>query len=230
VCQSTQLHPGPPSPEATANGVSSGPPLRDFVEIGPQKTSFPGDAEEAKAHFQQFHAIGIRSLLEPSFLNAVVRVCDSVAFGPGRTDAPGFREVELSPQRAGRLLNLAVNRPAFLRWLEEITGCEPLREFGGRLTQTLNRPGDELLWHDDFLEREGRRLALVLNLSTQPFDGGEFALRRKGQATIFEHKYTTLGSALIFEVNQSLEHRVQPLTSGGPRRVFAGWAFRAGVQ
>jgi len=70
VIDSAEPYPGLASPQAAANGVSSGPPLRDFVQIGPQQTSFPGDPEEARAQFQQFHAIGIRSLLEPSFLKA----------------------------------------------------------------------------------------------------------------------------------------------------------------
>ena len=32
---------------------------------------------------------------------------------------------------------------------------------------------------------------------------------------------------LIFRVSSKLEHRVLPLTAGGPRRVFTGWAMGA---
>ena len=32
-----------------------------------------------------------------------------------------------------------------------------------------------------------------------------------------------IGAMLIFEVSRRCEHRVHPLTGGGPRRVFTGW-------
>jgi hypothetical protein len=36
-------------------------------------------------------------------------------------------------------------------------------------------------------------------------------------------KHDQPGTALVFEVRPQLEHRVLPLTAGGPRRVFTGW-------
>ena len=127
------------------------------------------------------------------------------------------------------MLNLALNRPALLRWLETATGCGPLTDIAGGVAQTLARPGDELVWHDDFSAGEGRRLAIVIDLSTEAYAGGAFQLRYRDGAAIFEHRYQRPGSALIFGVGPALEHRVLPLRSGGPRRVFAGWARAGGV-
>lgn len=38
-----------------------------------------------------------------------------------------------------------------------------------------------------------------------------------------ETKTLRQGDALIFKVDHALEHRVTPLTAGGPRIVWAGW-------
>ena len=68
-------------------------------------------------------------------------------------------------------------------------------------------------------------MALVINLGEQPFAGGEFEMRRKSGELLLQHQHTAPGSLLIFRVSGKLEHRVVPLTAGGPRRVFTGWAM-----
>ena len=209
-----------------SSGPASGPPPRDFLTVGLTQTEFAADEQEAREIFARFHALHFGRLLAPELQQTVLGLCATGRFEPGEKDAPGFREVE-APQRAGRVLNVALDRPPLLRWLERVTGCETLSSLEGRVSQTLHRPGDELYWHDDFVETQGRQLAIVINLSTEPFEGGEFALRRKGGDVLFEHCYRELGSAMIFKVDRALEHRVRPLTAGGPRRVFAGWAFKA---
>jgi hypothetical protein len=206
--------------------LSSGPAAGEFVRVGTAATSFPADAQEAKEQFRQFRAIHLANLLDPALLATMLRMCESSTWEPV-SGSWGYRERE-EPQRAGRVLNLSLNRPSMLRWLEEATGCGPLAKVEGTLAQTLNRPGDELTWHDDYPER-GRKLAFVVNLSTEPYVGGEFELRRKSGEMIFSHRYDELNSALIFAVDPGLEHRVLRLTAGGPRRVFAGWAFRTGA-
>ena len=208
--------------QSTANG----PAAAEYMRVGAGKTEFPGDAAEAGRQFRQFRAIHLRNLLDAEFLSTVMRLCGSSTFGPMFINC-GYREKE-EPQRTGRVLNLALNRPALLRWLEETTGCGPLGRVEGALARTLHRPGDELTWHDDAPE-QGRRLAIVIHLSADAYGGGDFELRLKGGDLIFGHRYTDLNSALIFAVEPGLEHRVLPLTSGGPRLVFAGWAFAEGA-
>lgn len=44
-----------------------------------------------------------------------------------------------------------------------------------------------------------------------------------GAQPLLAHHHNKPGTVLIFAVRPDLEHRVTPLTSGGPRRVFAGW-------
>ncbi len=204
----------------------TGPDAADFLSVGPTTSSFNDNTEMAKEQYRQFCAIHFASLLDPVLLTTTLRLCESTQWA-NMSASCGFRQKE-EPQRAGRVLNLALNRPAFLRWLEAVTECGPLSRIEGGVAQTLHRPGDELMWHDDYPDL-GRRLAIVLNLSTQPYGGGEFEMRRKHGETLLSHRYTDLNSALIFSVDHALEHRVRPLSSGGPRRVFAGWAFALGA-
>jgi hypothetical protein len=53
-------------------------------------------------------------------------------------------------------------------------------------------------------------------------------MRRKGESGIcWRHHHASPGEALVFEVSPALEHRVTPLTAGGPRTIFAGWFLAA---
>ena len=45
---------------------------------------------------------------------------------------------------------------------------------------------------------------------------------------LLQYRHAALGAALIFDVARGLEHRVLPLISGGPRRVYTGWFFKDG--
>ena len=82
---------------------------------------------------------------------------------------------------------------------------------------------DALDWHDD-LHDTSRRLAIIVNLSDRPFAGGQFQLRRKGESELLlRHNHPQAGSVLIVAVRPELEHRVTPVSDGGPRRIYAGW-------
>ncbi len=204
------------------------PVAGEWVRVGPSRTEFTGDVAEAKAQFARYRAMHLGQVFEPGFLQTLLRFSAETVFGPEESNA-GFREKELPPKRVGRVISLALNRPELLRWLEEVTGCERLESFAGKLAQTLRRKGDELVWHDDYSKGELRRLAVVIDMSTEQYEGGEFQLRmREDKTPLLEHHYERVGSALIFEVGREVEHRVLPLVSGGPRRIFAGWAISGG--
>ena len=87
----------------------------------------------------------------------------------------------------------------------------------------LDFSGVPLHWHDDMNDR-ARKLAIVINLSGRPFQGGQFQLRRKGaDGLLLAFDHVEPGSALLFAVRPELEHRVLPVTGTNPRRVYAGW-------
>ena len=124
----------------------------------------------------------------------------------------------------GGALNMMLARATLFAWLEAVTGAVPIGGVKGRLVQSLANGRDELGWHTDEVPGETRQLGVVVNLSDSPFEGGSFELRRTGAVSaLVSHRYDRPGSMMVFAVRSDLQHRVTALTSGGPRRVWAGW-------
>jgi Rps23 Pro-64 3,4-dihydroxylase Tpa1-like proline 4-hydroxylase len=108
-----------------------------------------------------------------------------------------------------------------------VTGCQPIAAVEGVLARM--QAGDILEWHRDAFHGV-RRLAVVINLSEQPFEGGRFEMRRRESGTpLFAYDHAVPGSMMIFRLGIDLQHRVTPVTAGGPRVAFSGW-LRAPIQ
>ena len=149
----------------------------------------------------------LAKMLEPGFSNQTL------------PDQYGRRLVEKEPKLASRFLQLLLNRPDIVGWMSQITQCPQLRQGDGEVAEFRGKE-DYLPWHDD-LHEEARRFAFVIDLSTSPYEGGEFELRLKNsRRVITRSKYTEFGNATLFKINPHLEHQVRPVTSG-VRRVYA---------
>lgn len=133
----------------------------------------------------------------------------------------GLRGNDLSAQSALPFC-VTLGRPAFMQWLEDISGCEPVSHIEGHLVQMV--AGNSLGWHSD-AGLGIRRLALVLNLTTAEYEGGDFELRhRDPYIPMLTYHAGSPGSLAVFRLAQDLEHQVTPVLSGGPRTTFSGWA------
>lgn len=201
------------------------PPFR----IMPDRTQIAADPAVLRAKFAQCPVLVFEGVFDPALLALLLRQAQQAGFVHDVVDKLGTREVE-APQRVGAALGLMLGRHALLEWLEAVTGAVPLRAISGRLAQTRTRAEDGLTWHDDLNDKR-RQLALVLNLSTAEFDGGQFELRRKGASDpLFSYHHQRPGTLMVFGIGPGLEHRVTPLLSGGPRRVYAGWVMSEPVS
>ncbi len=201
------------------------PPFR----IMPDRTQIIADPAELRTSFAALPVLVFEDVFDPALLAVLLRQAEQTQFVHDVVDQLGTREVE-APQRVGAALGLMLGRHALLEWLEAVTDMEPLRAISGRLAQTRTRPEDELTWHDD-LNDQRRQLAVVLNLSTAEFAGGAFDLRRKGDSeALFSYHHQRPGTLMVFGIGPELEHRVTPLRSGGPRRVYAGWVMSEPVS
>jgi hypothetical protein len=201
------------------------PPFR----IMPDRTEITADPAELRAAFAALPVQVFEDVFDPELLALLLRQAEQTQFVHDEVDRLGTREVE-APQRVGAALGLMLGRHALFEWLEAVTGTAPLRAISGRLVQTRTRPEDELTWHDDLNDKR-RQLAVVLNLSTAAFAGGAFDLRRKGEIEpLFSYHHQRPGTLMVFGIGPELEHRVTPLRSGGPRRVYAGWVMSEPVS
>lgn len=191
--------------------------------MGRLRTDVREAPEQLAAQFAEQRAIVCENFFEPALLDLILRRCRETAFVRQRVDGLGHREVEAEPS-AGPVIRMVLARAELFRWLEALTGCDALGEVEGEMTQArADAPDHSLSWHNDLGEPR-RRLAFSINFSDAPFDGGTFELRdRRTREMLITHQHVEPGSALIFAIGPTLEHRVLPITSGGPRRVFAGW-------
>ena len=200
--------------------------LSPFV-IGAERTQVHGDGGASAESFVRCRAMVCPQALDPLLLATLLKVCRTAHFATDPVDRVGHREIEI-PHLAGAALTLALRRSNLIRWIEETTQCGPLGSIDGRLAQIRPAAGHHFRWHDD-LNHPGRRLGITIDLSERPYEGGLFELRRaKTGEVLLRFRHAAPGSALIFEVSPGLHHRVLPLTSGGPRRVYAGWFLNSG--
>ena len=184
----------------------------------------PAALARARAAFAGGDAIALPSAFDPAFLRTILAICRRGPYAPEYIQKIGWRTVE---QRdvAGGALRFALERPAFLRWVEATAGCETLSRMTGVVAETAAGTGQELGWHNDLNEGGlGRRLGATIHLSDEPYDGGLFEMCEtpSGRLLVREGALPP-GSVVLFRIDKRLRHRVTQVTSGGPRRVFTGW-------
>lgn len=199
------------------------------VEIGPGSTRLTADPAALATVFRAQHAIVCPGLLAAPLLARLTERCDAGRFVPDEVEGLGTRESE-SPQVVGGALNVLLARAPLYRWLEAVTGCDPIGAVSGRVVQTRPNGTDQLRWHDDLDEPE-RLLAVTIDLGSVPYTGGVFELRRVGEPDgVRRFRHARAGTGLIFALSPALQHRVTRLEGGGPRRLYTGWFLRAGTR
>ena len=179
--------------------------------------------QHARAAMADGGAILLPSALEPEFLAVILDGCSRITFVEEQIDRIGWRLVERH-DAIGRALRFALQRPAFLQWVESVTDCGQLHEIAGVVAETVPGTSQGLDWHDDMNGGPKRRLALTVHLSEAAFEGGHFELcdKETGRLLVRQGAVAT-GSITIFRIDLRHRHRVAPVTGGRSRRVFAGW-------
>ena len=137
----------------------------------------------------------------------------------------GLHDYALTTGPVVVLLEGLLNQPRVLRFMEEGCGLPAgsLDRFVGRL-YTIGETCGEEGWHSDSDGGHSRVLGFSLDLSPQPYSGGELALRTVADGQVCGRaKAGRRGDALAFRIHPSLEHRVMPITGEHPRIAFVGW-------
>jgi hypothetical protein len=201
--------------------------LPNVVTIGAAATRIddtPAMVARARAAFASGDAIVLPAALDPAFLRTILTVCRTGPYAAEYIGKIGWRTVE-ERDIAGCALRFALERPAFLRWVEAASGCGTVSRIAGVVAEIAAGTGQELGWHNDRNDPTlARRLAVTIQLSDAPYVGGVFEMRdeQSGRLLVREGALPP-GSVMVFRIDDRLRHRVTQVTSGGPRRVFAGW-------
>jgi hypothetical protein len=122
------------------------------------------------------------------------------------------------------LLHFVMNDPAVIRFVADVSATAP-SGFVGSVYRIAPGMGHRDSWHSDV---DGNRLvALTLNLSEAPFDGGELELREHGKRTpLWRIANTGPGDALLFALAPDLQHRIRPMRGTHVKTALAGWFCR----
>ena len=169
------------------------------------------------ALFENQLALVISNIIDPSCMTKLHNLLAPCEFD-------GYEVKRGQKDLAGQMITFLLSRPLLYRRLELMTGCGTLDSVFGRITCLTAGSDLKLRWHDDLKINPRHRLAITINLSTDNYTGGIFKLRKKNSNELsFSYQHNVKGDALIFKVDHALEHRVTPLTAGGPRIVWAGW-------
>lgn len=122
------------------------------------------------------------------------------------------------------LLHFILNKPALFRVVEQISDCQRVANFTGRLHRTIAEPDHQLDWHNDAVD--GRTVGIGINLSKEPYSGGVFQMRNLDLGARGEVGRAAPGDAYLFNIGRGWQHRLTPVESG-QRTVGVGW-FRTG--
>lgn len=167
----------------------------------------------------------LQGLLGPALLDLLRPRLEHTAWSDFAHGSIGT-EVVSEDVHAVSMLHFAINSPAAIDAIRTICTCDDITWFDGRIFRMDPSAGHYDSWHDDFLD--GRLIGMSVNLSFEPYEGGQFEIRRKNtDAPLGRIANLVAGDASLFRLAGDLEHRVAPLAGTRPRTAFAGW-FRRG--
>lgn len=182
-----------------------------------------GDAEDIarmRGTFECQHVLRLPQFLPAVRLRYLQDALARAAF-VARAKQDGIGEVCLSrAEPVWDHLLFMMNDPTLFHWIEQLTGCDPIGCFSGRVWR-----GVDLDWHDDWVQ--ARMIGISVNLSTEVFSGGALRVREKASHTqICDVTNTGFGDAVLFRISEHLEHRVTPVEGTAHRTVLTGWFRR----
>src|SRR5579872_3184699 len=129
------------------------------------------DVERLTADFQRNQCARLPGLLESSLATYVAQRLEQ---GPWTDMVHKDISLELisMDHPAVNLLHLAMNSTAFLNAMREVSGCDAISWFGGRVYRMIPNCAHYDDWHTDTLG--DRVVGLSLNLSSNLYSGGVF--------------------------------------------------------
>jgi hypothetical protein len=184
------------------------------------------DAElrHLRQQFGREHVIRLPGLLDPVHVGLVQRYIDLGQFVHRVHDDIGTEHC-LVDGPAARLLFFVVNDPTLWRVVEQVTGCDRIGCFTGRVYRMIPHDGTYDTWHSDMAQH--RMVGMSVNLGREPYAGGVFQLRNADTgAMLCEAPNVGPGDAILFRIAANLEHWITPLEGTVPKTAFAGW-FRS---
>jgi hypothetical protein len=200
------------------------PQARDVIVVGRsgcRVDASPADLATLREQFDKTTCARLPGFLAPALLGDLWAMLDKTLFTPFRHDDIGMEEMAESAT-LNAMLMLALNDPALLAMIEEITGRGPLGLFEGRVYRIRPDAGHFDSWHAD--TKRNRKVALSINLQRETVVTAPLQIRRADSEEILcEVTNSIPGDAVLFAVDDVHEHRIKPIPEAGVRIACAGW-------
>lgn len=190
-----------------------------------------GDALDAAAralgHQQHLY---LRGLFGGELLAEMLALVDAAEYRPRRTAVGSVEAIDEDAHREflEQLVHL-IGQSSLCAAVERAFGLRGLVGFSGTIVRRWPGGAHHSDWHSDVTRAEhelGRAVAMVVNLSSQPFEGGNLLIREANRERVLARvAYREPGDAVLFRVTPRHEHRVDDVVGGGPRTVLTGWFY-----
>jgi hypothetical protein len=178
-----------------------------------------------RMEFARAHAIRLPGLFDADLMRMISREVESGGWVTSEHGSIG-REVLSKDIRAPAVADFVANTPELLGAVRQITGCDAVVRFSGRIYRMIPGTDHYDSWHHDCCD--GRLVGMSVNLGLHPYRGGVFQLRRQGTDQVLgELPNTGHGDAILFRISVDLEHRITPMEGTESKTAFAGW-FESG--
>lgn len=193
------------------------------IQITRAETRVPCARELAalQRDFERQSFVKLPALITRTLIGAIAGHLERASFG--RTEHHGFgHDLSMAPNIASAALNFLLNDPALFDAIRAISGCARIGSFTGRVYRVADQDADGLGWHDDAMR--DRLVALSINIGAGTYRGGRLELRDRNTGKILAQPHNRgFGSAILFRIGPSLEHRNSPVIGSVAKTAFAGW-------
>ena len=178
------------------------------------------DIERARADFEKQDWVRLPAILDRELLEIAESQLGASQFE--EKSASLYRELTVADNALPFALLLLLNNPRLFKLIEEITGCGHVGCFRGRIYRIVPGANHHVEWHTDL--NETRLVALSVNLSTEPYQGGVLSIREAAtEQVLCEVTNSGFGDAILFRIDERLQHRVSDVEGTVAKTALAGW-------
>jgi hypothetical protein len=196
-------------------------PILQLTSRGAVAQAAPEALAALADSFRGARCVRLPRLIEPALLSRIHTAIERSAFVERHHGAIAS-ELCMERNTTLGLLHFLANDAAVFDLVSRVAGVAGIRSFGGRVYRRVPATAHHDSWHSDV--HPDRRVGMSINLSPAPFDGGVFEIRDEAtERAVGALANTGPGDALLFAIDDGLEHRVTPVTGTAAKTAFAGW-------
>ena len=178
------------------------------------------DIELARADFEKQDWVRLPAILDRELLGIAQAQLGESQFEEKTANL--YRELTVSDSALPFALLLLLNNRQLFKLIEEITGCGHIGCFRGRIYRIVPGANHHVEWHTDL--NRTRLVALSVNLNTEPYEGGVLSIREAATERILcELTNSGFGDAILFRIDERLQHRVSDVEGTVAKTALAGW-------